>query len=105
MKLINMQVDKSSGYPVEIGQNNYDYGLSIHLNEEQCELLGISTALKAGVGVTLQAKAIVTRSTQALEQYGDDKGTAISLCLQITDLGINEDGVVKNAAQMLYGKS
>lgn len=82
---------------------NYPGGLCLYLDEDQCEALGIAKALKAGTQVTLQAKAIVTSSTESLERDGDDKGTDVSLSLQITDLGVTVQGVVRNAAEQLYG--
>ncbi|MFA6051555.1 MAG: capsid staple protein [Methylobacter sp.] len=85
--------------------SNYPGGLCLYLDEDQCEKLGLTKALKAGTQVTLTAKAVITSSTESLERDGDDKGTDVCLSLQITDLGVNAQGVMKNAAEMLYGKS
>lgn len=81
----------------------YPGGLCLYLDEDQCEALGISKALKAGTQITLQAKAIVTSATESLERDGDDPGNDVSLSLQITDLGVNVGAVVRNAAALLYG--
>ena len=35
--------------------------------------------------------------------YGDDKGTEVCICLQITDMGLTTGGKLKNAANLLYG--
>ncbi|WP_369952275.1 capsid staple protein [Ralstonia syzygii] len=83
----------------------YPCGLCLYLDEEQCEALGIDKALKAGTQVTLQAKAIITSATESLERDGDDKGSDVSLSLQITDLGVTVQGVLRNAADVLYGKT
>lgn len=101
MKLINMKSDPES---TEVyGCNQYGYGLTLCLNEDQCEALGISKALKAGTQVTLQANAIVTSATESLERDGDDKGTDVNLSLQITELGLTTNGTLRNAANLLYG--
>jgi hypothetical protein len=59
--------------------------------------------MKAGTQVTLQAVAIVTSASESLGCDGDDKGTDVSVSLQITELGLATSGVLKNAAQLLYG--
>ncbi len=81
----------------------YGYGLTLHLDDDQCEALGIAKALKAGTQVTLQAVALVTSATESLERDGDDKGTDVSVSLQITELGLTTGSVLKNAAKLLYG--
>ena len=83
--------------------SNYPGGMSIYLNEDQCEKLGIGKALKPGTEVTITARAIVESSTESLERDNDDVGNDVSLQLQITDLGLKVQGVVRNAAQELYG--
>ena len=105
MKLISMkkEADDNGDMPYCMSEK-YGYGLTLYLDEDQCEALGLSRSLQAGTQVTLQAAAIVTSSTESLERDGDDKGTDISISLQITDLGLNAGGVLKNAANMLYGK-
>ena len=104
MKLTSMQKSADDNDSISYCMPaKYGYGLTLYLDEEQCEKLGISNALKAGTQVTLQASAIVTTATESLERDGDDKGTDINLSLQITDLGITPGNVLKNAADMLYG--
>ena len=75
----------------------------IYLCEDDCEKLGITKGLRAGTKVTLQASAIIVSSTESVESDGDDAGNDISLSLQITDLGLQPQGVVRNAAAELYG--
>ncbi len=75
----------------------------MYLDEDQCEALGLSKALKAGTQVTLQATAIVTSATESLELDGDDARPNVNISLQITDLGVTTGSVLKNAAQLLYG--
>ena len=81
----------------------FGYGLTLYLDEDQCEALGLSKALKAGTQVTLQATAIVTSATESLELDGDDARPNVNISLQITDLGVTTGSVLKNAAQLLYG--
>lgn len=84
--------------------SNYPGGLCLYIDEDQCEVLGLNKALKAGTEVSLSAKAIVTSATESLERDGDDKGTDVSLSLQITDMNVKVLGVVRNAADTLYGE-
>lgn len=103
MKLISMKKEQDdNGAMTYCRSEKYGYGLTLYLDEDQCEALGISKAVKAGTQVTLQAIAIVTSATEALERDGDDKGTDVSLSLQITELGLTTSGVLKNAAKLLY---
>ena len=104
MKMLSMKKDgDDSGDAAYCMSAKYGYGLTLHLDEDQCETLGISKALKAGTQVTLQAMAIVTSATESLECDGDDKGTDVSICLQITDMGLTTGSTLKNAANLLYG--
>ena len=87
----------------EYRPDNYPYGLNIFLDTAQCEALGIGKALKAGTEVGVTARAIVVSSTESLERDGDDAGNDVSLTLQITDLSVKPQGMVRNAAAELYG--
>jgi hypothetical protein len=103
MKLVNLKNEADdSDYCCAMPVEQYGYGLRIYLNEDACEKLGIAKAA-AGTQVTISAKAIVVSSTQSLESDGDDKGTDLSLSLQITDMGVQLNGVLRNAAEVLYG--
>ncbi|WP_334157914.1 capsid staple protein [Oryzomicrobium sp.] len=102
-KLIDMKREAGDAGLSDYTPPNYPGGLCLYLNEEQCEALGISKALKAGTQVSLQAKAVVTSATESLERDGDDKDADVSLSLQITDLGVTVQGVLRNAAEVLYG--
>ena len=105
MKLISMAKEANDNEsPLYCCSSQFGYGLTLYLDEDQCEKLGISQALKAGTQVTLQATAIVTEAKESLERDGDDKGTDVSISLQITDLGVNVGSVLKDAASILYPK-
>lgn len=103
MKLVSLknvdQAETMAAYPVE----QYGYGLRLCLDDDQCEALGITKALRAGTVIKLQAQAVVVSSTESLEDDGDDAGPDVSLSIQITDMGVEVGSVMRNAAQMLYG--
>lgn len=84
-------------------RSSYGYGLRLYLNDDQCNALGIKTALAAGTQVTISAKAVVISATESVEDDGDDKGNDISLDLQITDMDLTHGAVLKDAATVLYG--
>lgn len=86
-----------SPYPVEL----YPYGTRLCLTSEQCEALGLTAAIKAGTKVKLSGLAIVVSSREGFEQ--GEPGKVFQLDLQITDLGIESQGMVRDAAQVLYG--
>lgn len=104
-KLIDMRLDADQSYSgmVCCSGDNYPSGLALWLNEDQCEALGLTKALKPGTEVTLSAKAIVTTSSESLESDGDDKGNDVSVNLQITELSVTPGGMVRDAASVLYG--
>lgn len=103
MKLISMKKDNDGSDMAYCRPLKFGYGLTLYLDEDQCEALGLSKALKAGTQVTLQATAIVTSATESLELDGDDARPNVNISLQITDLGVTTGSVLKNAAQLLYG--
>lgn len=104
MKTVNMKCDDEgedvASYP---GKQEYPYGLCLSLDDDTCEKLGISKALKPGTVLTIQASAVVTSATERLEDDGDDKGNDVSLQVQITDMGCQVNGTMRNAAAELYG--
>lgn len=103
-KLTSMKLEANDcDFAVSCGGNNYPGGLTIWLNDDQCEALGVTKALKPGTELTLSAKAIVTVSSESIERDGDDKGNDVSLTMQITELGVTPGGVVRDAATVLYG--
>lgn len=85
--------------------NQYGYGLSLYLNEERCEMLGIKTPIKPGTKVTINAMAVVIMATESAELDGDDKGNDITINLQITDLELTGTKAGVDAATALYGSA
>ena len=105
-KLVNLKNEEDGNSLCCMGDyqpSQYPYGLTISLNDEVCEALGITKALKAGSEVRLTARAIVTSSTESVADDADDKGNDVSVQLQITDLSLTPGGMVRNAAGELYG--
>ncbi len=103
MKLVNLKSESDESLAVPYPIEQYGYGLRLHLDDDACEKLGIAKAMRSGAKVKIQASAIVVSSTERLERDGDDAGPDICLDLQITDMGIEQDGMVRNAAAVLYG--
>lgn len=89
MNLINMKSDEGTECCAP-ESNPYGYGLRIHLNDDQVEALGIKTPPTAGTVVQVVALATVVTVEQRTEVDGDDKGPDISLCLQITDMALEQ---------------
>ena len=103
MKLVSMKRE-AADYGMECpGVSRFGYGLMINLDEAQCEALGLSKALRPGTQVSVKAIGIVTSATERLERDGDDVGTDISLSIQLTDLGMEPQGKLSDAAAILYG--
>lgn len=64
----------------------YGYGLCIHLNDDQCEALGITQPLQAGAVVMLSARAFVKEATATADEVGEGEAPDVRMALQITDL-------------------
>ena len=103
MKLVALKNVGDVDYATPYSPPNYAGGLCLYLSGDQCEALGIGKALRAGTQVKIQATGIVVTCSESLERDGDDKGPDISLSVQITDMGLEAQGMVRNAAQVLYG--
>lgn len=103
MKLVNLKSESDNSCCAPMAMERYGYGLRIYLDDDACEKLGLTKALRAGTQVTIQAKAIVVSATESLENDGDDAGNDVSCSLQITDMGVDVGPVLRNAAKALYG--
>ena len=82
----------------------YPWGLSICLNDDSLDKLGVKTLPAVGTEVTIVAKATVSGTS---EYSTEGEGSRASMDLQITDMQI--DGLDRDlfgrAAEMLYGKA
>ena len=105
MKIVSMAQEHGEGdHDYMMCGGKFGWGLTINLNEDQCEALGLTKALRAGTKVSLQGIGIVASATESVERDGEDSGPDISLSIQITDLGVTAQGKLSNAAEVLYGK-
>lgn len=98
MKLTSMKREDGSG-DLCCDMNRYGYGLQLNIDDDQCEALGIAKAVPVGTRVTIQATGIVTRSGECLEA----DGTGVNVSVQITELGMQQQGKASNAASLIYG--
>ncbi len=103
MKLVSMKREGEDHTAAPYSEPNYGGGLCLYLGADQCEALGLRSQLKPGTQVSIKAQAVVTTSSASLERDGDDKGPDLSLQLQITDMGVEVGGLLRSAAQVLYG--
>jgi hypothetical protein len=72
--------------PDAMPEHGYGYGLCIYLTDKQCEALGITTPLKAGSLVTVNARAMVKEATESMEP--GEESPEVRMSLQITEMGI-----------------
>lgn len=101
--MVSMKTDDSSDC-YSSSPNPYGYGLSIRLNDDQVEALGIKTPPPAGTVFMVTARAVATSVTQNVEEAGeadDDTGPDICMELQITDMELKGEG--SDPAARLYG--
>lgn len=87
MAMVSMKTEES--YPESYEPNPYGCGLTLYLNDDQCEALGIKTPLAAGSVVQITALAFVKEATESVEDDGDDKGPDVCMTLQITDMELS----------------
>lgn len=84
-------------------QEDYSYGLCLHLDSEELEKLGITNMPKVGSSVMIKAKCLV-KSTKQESENGEAMEN--SMRLQVTDMEIGESMEDRNtnAATMLYSQ-
>lgn len=84
----------------------YPYGLSLRLDEDALDKLGISTLPEVDGVLMLTAKVTVTGASSNERSTGGDK-TAKHRCLelQITDMALGAAPAEKDAADELYSKA
>lgn len=103
-KLVNMKVSKAerearySEKSVAADAPSYPYGLSINLDDEALEKLGLEELPAVDAKVMIVAKATVTNVSSNASTGGEKRR---SIALQITDLCL-ESGSSKDAATELY---
>lgn len=86
-------------YEVPIAEENYPYGLELHLEEMSISKMGMNELPKLGTEMTLMAKVKVESASESESRNGKRR----SLRLQITDMELTQKQEKKNTAQSLYG--
>ena len=79
-------------------EDKYPWGLSINLDQDSLEKLGIKDLPAVGESIKLEAKVDVVEISECDSANG---GTKRSMSLQITDLGLMVGE--KSAADKMYG--
>lgn len=103
MELVNLKMSESErdrNAPTAAGGSDreYPYGLSLNLENESLEKLGISTLPKVGETMTIIAKVKVTSVSM---HEGENRTKAKSVTLQITDAAVKRDAP-PDAAEVIY---
>jgi hypothetical protein len=111
MQLVNMKMDpkarekKYAESSVAVDAPMYPWGLSITLDEDALELLGLAKLPQVGKPMMLVARVDVTSVSESKNQ-SEDRGTHKhrSVSLQITDLALapDEKGDTPAAQDVLY---
>jgi hypothetical protein len=100
MALVSMK-RKPDNEPYDLAmEGEYGYGTCIHLDEDQCNALGLTTLPAPGQAVMIRARAVVTRTM--IENDGD--GPEHHMSLQITDMEMGGAQSEQSTASLLYGE-
>lgn len=105
MSLVSMKMsaEESKEYATaEYEAPQYPYGLSIDLDDDALEKLGITALPKVGAEMMITAKCVV-KSVSANQMQGGDAESRV--CLQITDMDVGQTENAQNndRASKLYG--
>lgn len=107
MSLVSMKMsaEESKEYgALEYEAPQYPYGLSIDLDDDALEKLGITALPKVGAEMMVTAKCVV-KSVSSNQMQGGDAESRV--CLQITDMEIGQTENAQNndRASKLYGNT
>jgi len=107
MSLVSMKMsaEESKEYnTMEMDAPQYPYGLSIDLDDDALEKLGITALPKVGGEMMITAKCVV-KSVSSNQMQGGDAESRV--CLQITDMDIGQTDNAQNndRASKLYGNT
>ena len=102
-KLVNMKIDPKAreekyAESALIDRPVYPYGLSIHLDEEVLDKLGLEELPEVGKPMKLLALVDVT----SVSSNESKSGASRSVGLQITDLCLEKPGAAKSTESKLY---
>lgn len=81
----------------------YPYGLSLCLDDETLQKLGITTLPAIGAEMTLNARVKITsvRSRETQDEKGNESESSVDM--QITAMEVNTEQQEQSAAAVLYG--
>ena len=96
--LTSMKRSKPESSETEVETPEYPYGLSISLDDESMNKLGLGELPAVGDEMMVMAKVKV-KSAGESEYEGEEKSRNVTL--QITDMGLKEEE--KRAADKMYG--
>jgi hypothetical protein len=103
MPMADMKISKTEAKEhalgIEMDTPEYPYGLSISLEQDQLEKLGITDMPKVGAKMMVHANAVVKTVSAYDTQNGSDKRVE----LQITEMEL-VPGEGKDPAEIMYGK-
>lgn len=105
MKLTSMKIDRAERDAAMRGPEAlsegpaYPWGLTLNLDDDAIEKLGIKSLPEAGETMMLVAKVKVT-GTNSEDVDGGKKRQSIRL--QLTDMALEDGGAKTNAAEKLY---
>ncbi len=98
--LVNMARTPSEREPSSVAQeeSKFPFGLSLHLNSDSLDKLGIATLPEVGASFNLMAVTVV----EAISEFeSEESGKERTLTLQITDMALEGK---KTQADTLFGK-
>lgn len=96
--LTSMKRSKSDNSETELEAPEYPYGLSISLDDESMNKLGLGELPAVGDEMMVMAKVKVQSASES-EYEGEGKSRNVTF--QITDMGLKEEE--KRAADKMYG--
>lgn len=106
MKLDKKEKDEYAKGSMACERPDYPWGLSINLDDESLEKLGVDSVGKLPkVGDTMLCLCRVkVQSVSSSESASDENGARMNACLQITDFAWEPDSK-DSAEEKLYGKA
>lgn len=104
MALVNMKASAEESQEYGMESPEYPYGLSIDLDDDSLEKLGITALPKVGAEMMVTARCVVKSVSSSQMQGGDQESR---VCLQITDMEIGQTDNAQNndRATKLYGNT
>jgi hypothetical protein len=88
--------------PCAMPQEQYPYGLRLHLDTEQLEQLGVDKLPAVGTEVTIIAKATVNNVHESTTDGTGGKHAYRSVGVQITDLALKSSKAEKKSEAVFY---